>query len=704
MNSMAKLSTLPREARDTLFLLTVIAFIVLPQAGNLPWWCTALTAAVLVWRGTLAVQAQPLPSKWWRAALLVVTLAATFATHRTLLGRDAGVTLIVLLLALKMLELRARRDAFVVFFLGFFAMLTNFFYSQSLMTALAMLLALLGLLTALVNAHMPVGKPPLVQAAKTAGGMALLGAPVMLVLFVLFPRLAPLWGVPSDAMTGRSGLSASMQVGNIASLALDESVAMRIRFEGRPPAQQYLYFRGPVLSSFDGREWRPPRFEFSSRYGSDKSGAKLAVSGVPVSYEVTLEPTSQPWLFVMEAAAQSPALPGYQSVMGSDLQWRVDRPITDLVRYKAQSYPTFRHGPLQRVAGLQEFVDLPPGFNPRTRALAAELRNDPRHAGAGTAGLVRAALERLRSGGYSYTLDPGVYGQHTADEFWFDRKEGFCEHIASAFVILMRAMNIPARVVTGYQGGEPNTVDGFWVVRQSDAHAWAEVWQAGQGWVRVDPTSAVAPGRTGAFQRLAAPRGVVAQTLGSLSPTLLAQLRATWEAVNNGWNQWVLNYTQGKQLNLLKAIGFESPSWEDLSYVLLGIVVLASLAGAAWTLWDQAQHDPWLRLLTRARRRLAQAGIDSTPATSPRQLALQVLAKYGGNDGSQSGSQAQALHDWLMQLELQRYAATSTSPRSQLQQLNQLKQQFSRLVWCCMLDGTNKSDGFWVRARRKPQP
>jgi hypothetical protein len=263
-----------------------------------------------------------------------------------------------------------------------------------------------------------------------------------------------------------------------------------------------------------------------------------------------------------------------------------------------------------------------------------------------------------------------VYGQHTADEFWFDRKEGFCEHIASSFVILMRALDIPARIVTGYQGGERNSVDGFWVIRQSDAHAWAEVWQAGLGWVRVDPTAAVAPGRIGAFQRLAAPQGVVAQAFGNFSPTLSAQLRATWEALNNGWNQWVLNYTQGKQLNLLKNIGFESPSWQDLSYLLIAIVVLASLAGAAWTLWERTQHDPWLRLLTRARQRLAQAGIESTPATSPRQLARLALAKYG--------SQGQALHDWLMQLELQRYADPSASRQIQL---NQLRQQFSRLAW-----------------------
>ena len=285
------LSRLPRDSRDTLFLLAVIAWVVLPQVGNLPLWCSGLAAGVLLWRGWLAVTVQPLPSRWWLLVLLVLTVAATLFTHKTLLGRDAGVTLIVVLLALKTLELRARRDAFVVFFLSFFTMLTNFFFSQSLLTAAAMLVALLGLLTALVNAHMPVGKPPLLQAAKTAGWMALLGAPIMAVLFVLFPRLAPLWGIPGDAMSGRSGLSASMQVGNIASLALDDSIAMRIRFEGAAPLQSDLYFRGPVLSTFDGRDWRPLRSGFPARM---QPPANLQVLGPPVRYQVTLEPNNRP--------------------------------------------------------------------------------------------------------------------------------------------------------------------------------------------------------------------------------------------------------------------------------------------------------------------------------------------------------------------------------------------------------------------------
>ncbi|MCY1167260.1 MAG: DUF3488 and transglutaminase-like domain-containing protein [Pseudomonadota bacterium] len=672
---LTRINTLPRDSRDTLFLLLVIAWVLLPQTPHIPVWCSALAGAVLIWRGWLALGARSLPGKWWLLSLLGLTIAATLFTHKTLLGRDAGVTLLVVLLTLKTLELRARRDAFVVFFLGFFCMLSNFFYSQSLLTAFSMMLGLLGLLTVLVNAHMPVGKPPLLQAAKTAGWMALLGAPIMLVLFLLFPRLAPLWGVPSDAMTGRSGLSASMQVGNIAALALDESVAMRIKFEGRPPPQQDLYFRGPVLSDFDGREWRPQRFNFSSRYGVTSS---LVVSGAPVNYEVTLEPTNRPWLFVMEAAEQNPVLPGYQSMMQADLQWMVNRPVTDLVRYKVQSYPSFRHGPTQSAPGLREFTELPPGSNPRTLDLARQIRSDARYANAGSTQLVQLVMDRLRTGGYSYTLEPGVYGQHTADEFWFDRKEGFCEHIASSFVILMRAMGIPARIVTGYQGGELNAVGGFWVIRQSDAHAWAEVWQEGRGWVRVDPTSAVAPGRTGAFQRLALPQGVVAQALGNISPGFAMQLRATWDAINNGWNQWVLNYTQGKQLSLLKDIGFESPSWADLSYVLICIVVLASLVGAAWTLWDRTQHDPWLRLLARARKRLARAGIQSTAATSPRQLAEKVMAQ----STDQGEANTRALYDWLMQLELQRYADTpAISIAHGRQRLHQLRRKFNALVW-----------------------
>ncbi|MCF8211775.1 MAG: DUF3488 and transglutaminase-like domain-containing protein, partial [Rhodoferax sp.] len=576
------LNTLPRDTRDTLFLVAVIAWVMAPQMGNLPLWCSSMAVGILLWRASIAVRGHTLPSRWWLTGLLLLAAAGTYYSHRTLLGRDAGVTYIMVLLALKTLELRAQRDAFVVFFLGFFALLSNFFFSQSLLTAAAMLVGLLGLLTALVNSHMPVGRPPLLQAAKTAGWMALLGAPIMAVLFVLFPRIAPLWGVPSDAMSGRSGLSASMRVGTIASLALDSSVAMRVRFDGPLPPQSAMYFRGPVLSTFDGREWRPLRSVFPERM---RPTANLQVSGDAVRYQVTLEANNRPWILVLDATPEAPVIKGRAAFMRPDLQWVADQPIADLVRYSVQSYPNFSHGPSRRITAMQDYLDLPPNYNPRTLQWAADLRRDPRYIQADAQTLIAVAMDRLRTGGYTYTLEPGVFGQHTADEFWFDRKEGFCEHIASSFAILMRALDIPARVVTGYQGGEVNSVDDYWTVRQSDAHAWTEVWVAERGWVRVDPTSAVAPGRTGSFQRLEAPRGAMAQVFGVVSPALALNLRAMWEAVNNRWNQWVLNYSQAKQMDLLRNIGFDSPSWQDLSYVLIGIVVVASLLGAAWTFW-----------------------------------------------------------------------------------------------------------------------
>jgi transglutaminase-like putative cysteine protease len=666
--TLPRLNALAREGRDTLFLLAVIAWIILPQMANLPLWCSALAGALLAWRAWLAVTSRPLPGHWWVLGLLSVALAATFATHHTVLGRDAGVTLIVVLLALKTLELRARRDIFVVFFLGFFTLLTNFFFSQSLATAAAMLVALLGLLTALVNAHMPVGKPPLWQAARTALRMTLLGAPVMAALFVLFPRIGPLWGIPSDAMSGRSGLSATMRVGNLASLVLDESIAMRVKFDGPVPPQRELYFRGPVLSAFDGSEWRPLQPRPGSRMRPLRAGAtRLEVSGPPVRYEVTLEPNNRPWILVLDAATESPVVPGFKTVMTSELLWLADRPVTDLLRYRAESHTHFAYGPRSSAALLPEYLDLPAGFNPRNLALAAQMRRDPSLADGGPQALVQAALDRLRTGNYQYTLDPGVYGRDSADEFWFDRREGFCEHIASAFVVLMRAMGIPARLVTGYQGGELNRVDGFWIVRQSDAHAWTEVWLAGRGWVRVDPTAAVAPGRTGSFQRLQAPRGVIATAFGTVSPNFAASVRAAWDALNNTWNQRVLNYTQSKQLDLLRNLGFASPSWEDLSYVLLALLVTVALSGAGWALWDRRQHDPWLRLLLRVHRRLARSGLQLAAATPPRQIATLVTARFG--------EPGRALADWLLKLEMQRYA------RSPDVSLTALRREFKQLAW-----------------------
>ncbi|MDH1476662.1 DUF3488 and transglutaminase-like domain-containing protein [Comamonas thiooxydans] len=672
-NWLQRLTALPRDARDTLFLLAVIAWIMLPQIQHTPWWTSAFAAALLLWRARLALTSAPLPNRWVLAGALAIAIGATWATHKTIVGRDAGVTLVVMLLALKTLELRARRDAMVVFFLGFFVLLSNFFYSQSLPTAMAMVLGLMGLLTALVNAHMTAGKPPLTQALRTAGWLALWGAPVMVSLFLFFPRMAPLWGVPSDDMAGRSGLSENMRVGEVAALALDDSVALRIRFDtpgGQEPPANTLYFRGPVLSQFDGRNWQAdPVLDAMTM-------PQLRVSGEPIRYQMLIEPSKRRWLTLLDAAKTEPQIPPGASVgrlrMSSSLQWLSWRPITDVLRVDAQSHLDFSHGPLQLTPELKRYLQLPAGSNPRTRALGehlqAELRAQP-GAGADTDRLIASALQHLKTGGYTYTLEPGVVdSDHTADDFWFDSKEGFCEHIASAFAVLMRSMGVPARIVTGYQGGDRNSVDNYWTVRNSDAHAWTEVWIAGRGWVRVDPTGAVAPSRVGQFQRLSAPPGAFASAVGNFVDTgTLEKLRAVWEAVNNRWNQWVINYTQSRQLNLLQSLGFESPSWTDLLRLLACSLSALALLWLIWARATRPQRDGWSQLMHAARLRLQRAGIASGASDSTRSLSRLVQESWAKE--SASAPLAAALSDWLLDMERLRYAPSSNTEATELKSL-----------------------------------
>lgn len=637
---------LPREARDTLFLLAVIAWTVLPHLSHLPAWCIALTATMLAWRTQMAVSNKPLPGRWWLVVLLLVASGLTLWTFRTLLGKEPGVTMAVTLMALKTLELRARRDAFVVFFLGFFIILTHFLYSQSLLVAGAMLVSVWGLLTALVLAHMPVGQPGLRQAGALALRAALLGAPVMALLFVLFPRVGPLWGMPQDG-TPSTGLSNSMRMGSVAEIAQDESIAMRLRFADVVPSPQSMYFRGPVLTHFDGREWRPLR----RGVARPDPTPDLRSTGRPVRYEMTLEPMRLAVLPLLEANAGAPVVEGYRIGAGDDLQWFADRPVFERLRFEAAAHTEFGYGAQTPRFLLNEALELPAATSPRLRAWARALRRD---AGAGRSdarALAQALFSHIRNGGYGYTLSPGAYGEldpdGALDEFWFDRKLGFCEHFAAAFVVAMRAMDIPARIVTGYQGTDAQPVDGFHIVRQSYAHAWAEYWVPGTGWVRADPTAAVAPDRVLRSRNLAPAPGLVAGAIGNVSPALLARVRAAWEATNNRWNQWVMNYSRGQQLDLLKNLGFQSPSWEDLSLLLIGALSSLALAGAAWAWWDRHRVDPWVRQMDSVRRALNSLEIEAPLHDPPRTLAQRVRMRLG-----ESGD---ALVQMLDALEQQRY-------------------------------------------------
>lgn len=652
MSYRERLAHLPRDTRDTLFQIGVIACVIGPHLLHLPPWCAVLSAGLLGWRGWLAWRAGALPGRWTISGLLLLAAALTWWSERTLLGKEAGVTLLVVLMSLKTLELRARRDALVVFFLGFFLVLTHFLYSQSLLTGLWLLVSVWALLTALVLAHMPVGKPPIRRAATVAARAAAFGVPVMAVLFVLFPRIGPLWGLPQDA-AGRTGLSGSLLLGGVASVAEDDAVALRVRFEGgRLPRPDLLYFRGPVLSTFDGREWTRlvPTFPAAMR-----PRLELATAGEPLRYEMTIEPSQLTLLPMLEMTPDrpdsAPRIEGWLLTLRADGQWMADRPVFERQRVQASAWLDHAHGPRRDMPGLRDLVQLPPNANPRTLQWAAELRRQPAYAEADALTLAAAVLQHIRTAGFTYTLEPGPYtGRDAIDEFFFERKLGFCEHFASAFVVVMRALDVPARIVTGYQGGDAELQDGYLVVRQRNAHAWAEVWQPGRGWVRVDPTTAVAPERIQRTVTLRPPPGLVAGAVNTLNPQLAAELRRLWETANNRWNQWVLNYSRGQQFDLLKRLGFEAPDWQDLASALIVLLCGAALGGALWAWWDRHHLDPWQRLHQRVQRRLAALGVPVLPHHGPLERARRVRQALG--------AAGEPLAAELERLDRQRYGGT----------------------------------------------
>lgn len=648
-----------RARQATWFQLCVIAVVIAPQVPYVPAWCTALALAVLLWRAWLAWKGRALPGRWVPLAGLVLVLVATLASHGTLLGRDAGMTLIVALLALKTLELHAKRDAFVVFFLGFFVLLSQFLNSQSLLTALLMLMGCAGLLTGLVNAQLLQGQAGIKTAGRQALGLMVWGAPVMVLLFVLFPRIAPIWGVPGGG-GARSGLTEDMTVGRIASLVLSEQVAFRVRFEGAQPEPADLYFRGPVLSQWDGTTWRagmPPQGQPQNQ--SESPISPLAGGQAPLSYDMLLEPHQNTWLLTLDATVQAPVLSDQTVPVGRQLEWRSAQPLTQALRYQAKAYIANQWREPLSPAQRHEALFLPPQSNPRTLALASSLRADPRYQNADATTWVGVVMERLAQQGYRYTLAPGLSSAHTADTFWFDLKEGFCEHMASSFVILMRALGVPARVVTGYQGGERNAADGHWVVRQSDAHAWAEVWVPeanglSGAWLRVDPSAVVAPARLQGRMRLKPEAGLaiqVAREWLGMGEGLAwwASVGHLWEAVQYQWQQKILDFGQASQLQLLQALGFESPALQDLAWVLAACIALAAGAYLVFTRWSRQGTDPWQVLWQRVVSDLGKAGLDlPLPLHStPRQLAKRL--------GAWPPPQAAALQTWLQTYELARY-------------------------------------------------
>jgi len=593
----------------------------LPHAINLPLWIAVFGVALVVVRMRLATRdtARPgaaparIPS-WALVVFAVITAFLVRASYGYLVGRDPSVAFLFVLAGIKFLESRTARDGTLVLCLAAFLMVTPFLFGQSPFALAAVVPAVLAFGGAL--AALAARSPASAAAAAprrslvAAGKLIVQGLPLAALLFVLFPRLAmPLWGLP-QASRATTGLSDTMSPGMIAELTQEDTVALRADFDGPPPPASLRYWRGPVMSRFDGRSW--------SATLARAEGSLVPYAGNGVAYTVTLEANESPWLFALELPA---ALPRFTDagtiadvVLTSDQQLVARRPIGQVRRYAQLSMLADRHPAGPRAA--TENLRLPPGTNPRTQQLARTLRE--RHAD--DRALIQAVLAMFRDEDFTYTLAPGVvHPRDPVDGFLFDSRRGFCEHYASAFAVLLRGAGIPARIVTGYQGGEYNPAGNYLIVRQLDAHAWAEVWLPGQGWARVDPTAAVAPERI--ERGLIGAVGADEPVPGRLrdASALWAQVELRWDAMNDFWNQRVVRFNADSQLDLLERLGVKEPDWRVLGLGLTASLAAFFVALSIYLGWKfrRPERDWPARLHQLAANRLRKRGLVPGVAEGP---------------------------------------------------------------------------------------
>jgi transglutaminase-like putative cysteine protease len=585
----------PVSRRQAWWLLASAVAAAAPLAQHVPQWLAFAAAGAFGCRALLTWRHWRLPPRWLLVLLVIAGTAGVFLQYRTILGRTPGIALLLIFLALKLLELRAARDAVVTALLCYFLVLGQFMFTQTIPTAMLAGLTVLVTTAALLAAS--DDRPPPPQQLRRAALLLVQAVPFMLLLFLLFPRVqGPLWGIPQDRFSAVSGLSDSMSPGSIAQLSQSDAIAFRVQFKDKVPPQSQLYWRGPVMPAFDGRSWRVAQ-TLGAYFEIPYSG-----SGTPLDYEVTLEPHGKHWLFALEMPATLPP----ESGLTSDYQPVARQPVRNRTRYVQRAWPEAVAGRDEAPGILRGALALPKDGNPRIRAVAATWRTQ--HGDDGAA-ILAAARNFFNQQLLIYTLNPPLLGADMVDEFLFDSKRGFCEHFAAAFVFALRAAGVPARVVAGYQGGEVNPVDGYLEVRQYDAHAWTEVWIAGRGWLRIDPTAISAPSRINSNLAAAVPANEALPLLARADMAWLKELRYRLDAVTNGWNQWVLGYNPQRQRDLLASLGLKEPDWRSMTAILSVLCGIVLLGLTAWILRNRLRIDPALAAWRRFTARMARRGI-----------------------------------------------------------------------------------------------
>jgi transglutaminase-like putative cysteine protease len=640
------------------WLLIAQALVIVPFALHIPVSLIVLWLVCTFWRIQIFQMRVRMPGTWVKAGLLVGTAGGIFLARGSLVGLDAGAALLIAAFILKMLEMQTRRDALVLIFLGFFCVAVGYLFEDAMLWGLFTLLPIATLLAALIGLQQSTVSSKPASTLMVSVKLLLQAVPLMLLLFLFFPRLDPLWSLPQPGNKALTGLSDSMAPGDIAELSKSAALVFRASFEGPTPPRNLQYWRGLTLEQFDGRRWsQSSRAQVPDAPDWHRQGEQL-------SYSVVMEPTGKPWLMTLDVGEVE--LAGVRQM--SDFRWQRRRPIEQSMLYSVNAWPDAVRETVLSEGGRMQNLQLPAKGNPEAREFAADLH---RRYGKPDA-LVAALLSYFTEQPFHYTLKPPALGPNSIDDFLFGSRAGFCAHYAGAMTYVLRAAGIPARVVAGYQGGELNPDGNYISVRQFDAHAWVEYWQPGIGWRSVDPTAAVAPARIeqGLEQALAADEDFLADSpMSALRYRHLAWLnsiRLSWDNLNYGWQRWVLGYQGQQQLQVLGRwfSGFQAPVFAGGAVVILGLIAL-------WLFkpWRR-ETDSQLRLFNAFERLLARHGLRRQPGEGPQAFAARAAQRFPAH--------ADAIEGFAREFEAQRYAGASGSVAPLRRRLKYLRR---RLPW-----------------------
>lgn len=597
-------------------LLLNAALLIVPHVQTLNPAVIALALGLIIWRIVAIKKPRWLPP---RSVLLVLTFIMAFAivrAHGVSLGRDASSSLLLVLMGLKLLELRRDRDVLVAIYLGFFLLITPFLYDQTIPLAVYGLLMFLLLITNLVVHNIKPDRLNMRAIWQISGTLSLLALPLMMALFLLFPRIVgPLWALPDDASKAYSGISNTLNPGEISSLSLLDETAFRVTFESGVPAQKDLYWRGPVFWSSNGKEWfHQHRL---ATFQATPDTLQLPANATEYRYSIIMEPHQQRWLYALDQPLSAPE--GAQ--LSDDGQLILRNKLNRTRQYQLTSSPQIQ---TTNLTGHERFkaLLLPDEMDPRV----TELANQWRQSQNSDAEVVHASLRYFREQPYIYTLKPPLLGNNPVGEFLFETRRGFCAHYATSFAILMRSAGIPARVVAGYHGGVWNEMGGFLEIRQADAHVWNEVWLDGRGWVRVDPTAAISPNRIEHSIDLQSQLGD-GEVLFMLNPPegftrWLLNIDQFWMTMDYYWQAAILAYGPEVQRDFLGRFGLDN--WQDMVKSLGGLA-LVILILTAWFVLRQkpVDTDPVQQLFLQFCRRLSK----QTEPRQPHETASDYLQK-----------------------------------------------------------------------------